>query len=163
MLCETPVGCKISKNRRGPFGNIEKIEKKLKLKFSNSVTVPKIVKGGTLWGFFDIHCAAKYFKKIEGEALWWNPKSLKKSRIVPKKIRVKNTKGGSYVIEVLDVDVFVLDEVLAGRVCFGGFRTVVKVDDVEQMNKKWTDRVELTKKTSHCKILYFLRKRRLKR
>ena len=58
-------------------------------------------------------------------------KNLQKSRIVPKKIRVKNTKGASYVIEVLDVDVFVLDEVLAFRVCF-----VVKVDDVEQMNKK---------------------------
>ena len=30
------------------------------------------------------------------------------------------------------------------------------------MHKKWTDRVELTKKTSHCKSRDFLRKRRLK-
>ena len=46
-------------------------------------------------------------------------KKLKKNSA--KKIRVKKSKrGGSYVIEVLDVDVFVLDEVLAFRVCFGG-------------------------------------------
>ena len=31
------------------------------------------------------------------------------------------------------------------------------------MHKKWTDRVELSKKTSHCKSRVFLRKRRLKR
>ena len=31
------------------------------------------------------------------------------------------------------------------------------------MHKKWTLRVELTKKTSHCKSRDFLRKRRLKR
>ena len=31
------------------------------------------------------------------------------------------------------------------------------------MHKKWTDRVELTKKTSHCKSRDFLRKRRLKK
>ena len=30
------------------------------------------------------------------------------------------------------------------------------------MHKKWTDRVELMKKTSHCKSREFLRKRRLK-
>ena len=46
MGCETPVGCKISKKlKRGPFGNIKKNSKK-KLRFLNSVTVPKIVKGG---------------------------------------------------------------------------------------------------------------------
>ena len=39
---------------------------------------------------------------------------------------------------------------------------VVRVDDVEQMKKKWTDRVDLTKKTSHCKSRDFLRKRRVK-
>ena len=71
-------------------------------------------------------------------------KKFQKSRIVPKKIRVKNTKGGSYVFKVLDVDVFVLDEVLAFRVCFGRgsgvssmfWTYVVQVDDVEQTNKK---------------------------
>ena len=31
------------------------------------------------------------------------------------------------------------------------------------MHKKWTLRVELTKKTSHCKSRDFLRKRRLKK
>ena len=31
------------------------------------------------------------------------------------------------------------------------------------LHKKWTDRVELTKKTTHCKSRDFLRKRRLKR
>ena len=31
------------------------------------------------------------------------------------------------------------------------------------IHKKWTDRVELTKKTSHCKSRDFLRKRRLKK
>ena len=30
------------------------------------------------------------------------------------------------------------------------------------MHKKWTDRVEQAKKTSHCKSRVFLRKRRLK-
>ena len=30
------------------------------------------------------------------------------------------------------------------------------------MHKKWTDRVELTKKNSHCKSRDFLRKRQLK-
>ena len=30
------------------------------------------------------------------------------------------------------------------------------------MHKKWIDRVEMTKKTSHCKSRDFLRKRRLK-
>ena len=30
----------------------------------------------------------------EGDTLWCNPKTSKKSRTVPKKIRVKNTKGG---------------------------------------------------------------------
>ena len=70
-------------------------------------------------------------------------KKLQKSRIVPKKIRVENTKGGFCYRG-------------SGRRCFcfgrgSGvssmfWRSVVKVDDVEQMNKKWTDRVELTKK-----------------
>ena len=111
------------------WGNMKKIkgdpweifkisEKKIKMRFLNSVTVPKNVKGGTLWDFLTSIVLQNIFKN-EGETLWWNPKSFKKSRIVPKKIRVKNTKG-SYVIEVLDVDVFVLDEVLAVRVCFGG-------------------------------------------
>ena len=39
---------------------------------------------------------------------------------------------------------------------------MVKVGKCALMHKKWTFRVELTKKTSHCKSRYFLRKRRLK-
>ena len=40
---------------------------------------------------------------------------------------------------------------------------MVKVGKCALMHKKWTDRVELTKKTIHCKSRVFLRKRRLKR
>ena len=39
---------------------------------------------------------------------------------------------------------------------------MVKVGKCALMHKKWTSRVELTKKTSHCKSRDFLRKRRLK-
>ena len=39
---------------------------------------------------------------------------------------------------------------------------MVKVGKCALMHKKWTFRVELTKKTSHCKSRDFLRKRRLK-
>ena len=78
-----------------------------------------------------MHCVAK----IEGEILWWNPKSFKTCRIVPKKIRAKNTKGGG-----------ILYYRGSGHRCFcfgrgSGvssmfWRSVVKVDDVEQMSKK---------------------------
>ena len=87
------------------------------MRFLNIITVPKNVKGGTLWDFL----TSIVFQNIETnerETLWWNQKSSKKS-LSAEKNRVKNTKGGSYVFEVLDVDVFVLDEVLAFRVCFG--------------------------------------------
>ena len=57
----------------------------------------------------------------EVETLWWNPKNFKKIRIVPKKSNEKyRGEGVTYVYEVLDVDVFVLDKFLAFRVCFGG-------------------------------------------
>ena len=39
---------------------------------------------------------------------------------------------------------------------------MVKRGKSELMHKKWTDRVELTTKTSHCKSRDFLRKRRQK-
>ena len=87
------------------------------MRFLNSVTVPKNVKGEILWDFLT-SIVLQNIETNEGETLWWNPKNFKKSRIVPKKIRVKYTKGGTYVFEVLDVDVFVLDEFLAFRVCF---------------------------------------------
>ena len=41
--------------------------------------------------------------------------------------------GVSYVFEVVDVDVFVLDEFQAFRV----WTSVAQVDDVEQMNKNY--------------------------
>ena len=45
-------------------------------------------------------------------------KKLQKKSHSAEKNPSEKPKGGSYVIEVLDVDVF--DEVLAFRVCFGG-------------------------------------------
>ena len=62
------------------------------MRFLNNVTVPKNVKGGTLWDFLT-SIVLQNIIKVEGETLWWNPKSFKKSRIVPKKIRV-NKRGG---------------------------------------------------------------------
>ena len=46
-------------------------------------------------------------------------KVQKKSHIAEKNPSEKHQREGSYVFEVLDVDVFVLDEVLTFRVCFG--------------------------------------------
>ena len=103
----------------GPLGDFKNHRKKiLEMRFLNSVTLPKNVKGDAL-GFFDIHCVAKYRNQRRGDPLVESKRNFKKSYIVPKKIRVKNTEGGSYVFEVLNVYVFVLDEVLAFRVCFG--------------------------------------------
>ena len=47
-LCETPAGCKnFLKIEGGPFGDMKKFPKKIFLmRFLNSVTVPKNVKGG---------------------------------------------------------------------------------------------------------------------
>ena len=61
-------------------------DKKFKMRFLNSVTVPNNVKWGLL-GFFDIHCVAKYRNKRRG-TLWCNPKNLKKVTM-PKKILMK--------------------------------------------------------------------------
>ena len=63
------------------------------MRYLNSVTVPKNVKGGTLWDFLT-SIVLQNIETNEGETLWWNPKNFKKSRIVPKKIRVKNAEGG---------------------------------------------------------------------
>ena len=109
------------------------------MRFLNSVIVPKNVKRGDFLGFFDIHCVAKCRNKRRGNVFGFGPKNFKKSRIVPKKIRVKNTKGG------------ILCYRCSGRRCFCCGRgsdvssmlwtSVVQVDDVEQMNKK----VDLTR------------------
>ena len=53
-LCETPAGCKKFENKLkgGPFGDMKNFPKKIFLmRFLNSVTVPKNVKGGTLCNF----------------------------------------------------------------------------------------------------------------
>ena len=83
-------------------------------------------------GFFDIHCVAKYRNKRRGDPLVESKKVQKKSHSA-EKIRVKNTKG-------------VLCFRGSGRRCFCFGRgsgvssmfwtSVVRVDDVEQMNKK---------------------------
>ena len=63
------------------------------MSFFNSATVAKNVKGGTLQDFLT-SILLQNIETNEGEALWCNPKIFKKSRIVPKQIRVNNTKGG---------------------------------------------------------------------
>ena len=46
-------------------------------------------------------------------------KKFQKSHIVPKNPSEKHQRDPWYVFEVLDVDVLILDEVPAFRVCFG--------------------------------------------
>ena len=125
---------KYEKKLKGePCEIVKNFRKKFEMRFLNSVTVPKNVKGGTVWDFFDIHCVAN-IETNEGETHWWNPKNFIKSRIVPKKIRVKNTKRGILCFRG------------SGRRCFcfgrgSGVSSMfwtssIEVDDVEQMNKK---------------------------
>ena len=59
------------------------------MRFLNSVTVPKNVKGGTLWDFLT-SIVLQNIETNEGRPFG----GIQKSRIVPNKIRVKNTKGG---------------------------------------------------------------------
>ena len=94
----------------------------------------KIVKRGDPFGFVKLQLVGQNFKKIEGETLWWNPKSFKKSRIVSKKIRVKSTKGGVLCYRGSGRRYFCFGRGSGGSSMF--WRSVVKVDDVEQMNKK---------------------------
>ena len=63
------------------------------MRFLNSVTVPKNVKGATLWDFLTF-IVLQIIETNEGGTLWCNPKNFKKSRIVPKKSGVK---VGSFV------------------------------------------------------------------
>ena len=107
------------------------------MRFLNSVTVPKNVKGGTLCDFLT-SIVLQNIKKIEGGTLWgkiFNPK-ISKSRIVPKK------SGGIFsVISRLWTSVlfflFVLDALLR-----------LQFEVVEQMNKKVG--LSCLKKTTHC-------------
>ena len=69
----------------GPFGNLKNFSEKFqKMRFLNSVTVPKNVKGGTLWDFLT-SILLQNIETNEGGTLWCNPKRFKKSIIVPKK------------------------------------------------------------------------------
>ena len=104
------------KIKGGPLGDFEKFPKK-QMRFLNSVTVPKSVKGDP-FGFFDIHYFAKYRNKRRGDPLVESKKKVKKSHSAEKNPSEKH-QGRSYVFEVLAVDVLVLDEFLAFRVCFG--------------------------------------------
>ena len=111
------------------------------MRLLNSVTVLKNVKGGP-FVFLVIQCVAKYRNKRLLDVFWISTKEdsfggiqkLQKSRILPKKIRVKNNKVGILCFRG------------SGRRCFCFGRgsgvssmfwtSVVQVDDVEQMNKK---------------------------
>ena len=84
---ETSVCCKLSENLKGALWRL-KIRKK-------SIEQKKIQRGDPL-GFFDTHCVAKYRNKRRIDPLVESKKFQKKS-IVPKKIQVKNTIGGSLV------------------------------------------------------------------
>ena len=72
----------------GPFGDMKKFPKKnFSMRFLNSVTVPKNVKGGTLCDFLT-SIVLQNIKKIEGGTLWeknFNPKDFKKSHSSEKK------------------------------------------------------------------------------
>ena len=71
----------------GPFGDMKEFPKKILMRFLNSVTVPKNVKGGTLCDFLT-SIVLQNIKKIEGGTLWgktFNPKSFKKSHSSEKK------------------------------------------------------------------------------
>ena len=73
----------------GTLWRHEKIsQKKFFMRFLNSVTVPKNVKGGTLCEFLT-SIVLQNIETNEGGTLWCNPKNFKKSRIVPKKSGAK--------------------------------------------------------------------------
>ena len=57
------------------------------MRFLNSVTVPKNVKGGPFATLTSI--VLQNIETNEGGTLWFNPKNFKKCRIVPKKSGAK--------------------------------------------------------------------------
>ena len=87
------------------------------MRFSNTHSAEKCRRGDPL-RFLDIHCVAKYRNKGRGDPLVKSKKVQKKSHSAKKNPSEKHQRG-SHVFEDLDVDFFVLDEVLAFRVCFG--------------------------------------------
>ena len=86
------------------------------MRFLNSVTVQKNVKGGILWDFLT-SIVLQNIETNEGETLWWNPKNFKKESHSAEKNSSEKPQGGIYVFEVLNVDVFVLDEFPVFRAC----------------------------------------------
>ena len=66
------------------FGDMKKFPKKiLKMRFLNSVTVPKNVKGGTLCDF-STSIVLQNIETNEGVTHWCNPKSFKNSHSAEK-------------------------------------------------------------------------------
>ena len=61
----------------GPFGDFKNFPKKIKMRFLNSVTVPKNVKGGTLRDILT-SIVLQNIETNEGGTLWCNPKNFKK-------------------------------------------------------------------------------------
>ena len=81
------VAKNLKKLKGGPFGDMKKFPKNFFMRFLNSVTVAKNVKGGTLCDFLT-SIVLQNIKKIEGGTLWgknFNPKSFKKSHSSEKK------------------------------------------------------------------------------
>ena len=84
---------KYEKKLKGALGRFQNISaKKIKMRFLNSVTVPKNLKDGTLWNFL-ISIVLQNFETNEVETLWWNPKNFKKSHSAEKNPSEKKTKG----------------------------------------------------------------------
>ena len=72
------VAKKETKVKGGPLGDFKKFQKKkFQMTFLNSVTVPKNVKGETLWDFLT-STLLQNIETNEGGTLWCNPKNLKK-------------------------------------------------------------------------------------
>ena len=76
--------------------------------------MPKNVKGG-LWDFLT-SIVLQDIETNEGETLWCSPKNFKKSPCRKNPSEKRQRGDPSYVFQVLDVDIFVLDEVPAFRV-----------------------------------------------
>ena len=139
----------MKKIKGGSLGDFKKFpEKKFEMRFLNSVTGPKNVKGGTLWDFL-ASIVLQNIETNEGKTVRWNPKNFKKKVAQCRKKSEWKTPRGSYVFEVLDVDVFVLDEFGVSSMFW---MSVVQVDVI---GKSGPIALNRRKKTSHCKSRAF--------
>ena len=100
------------------------------MRFLNSVTVPKNVKGGPFCDFLT-SIVLQNIETNEGGTLWCNPKNFKKSRIVPKK---SGTKVGS-------LDVCFVFSFRFGRASEVGVWSCWGLKLLNKWTKKWTLRV----------------------